>query len=96
MPTKRRRESALESWACRWSRARGIPTAKLQECTGIPDRIFFVPNGAPVVGEFKALDEGLGAVQDWYYERLTAYGYAMYRFDTKEAFLKVMEKYADR
>jgi hypothetical protein len=90
-----RRESPLEARAVRWARWRGIVTAKLTGCDGIPDRVFFVPGGRPVVGEFKA--EGAGShgtratTQPWYLEKLRADGYDAHKWDTWEKFIEAMK-----
>jgi hypothetical protein len=95
---KHRREARLKAWAVAKARWWGIVVAKMTDCDGIPDSIFFVPGGRPIVVEFKEEGEtGAGlqeATQPWYHAKLKELGYRMYRCDTKEAFLKVMEKYA--
>ncbi len=94
---KRQHETALEQWCVKWARSRGIVVAKLKECDGIPDRIFFVPGGLPVIGEFKA--EGRRGrnlqerTQPWYLEKLTADGYSAHCWDTRKAFLYTMAAY---
>jgi hypothetical protein len=94
-----RRESALEQWACSWARFRGIVAAKLSEVDGIPDRIFFVPGGSPVIVEFKKVGKkgkGLqGATQPWYRAALLAAGYRTYHCDTKDEFREIMKEYKE-
>lgn len=91
-----RRESTLEAWAVKWARARDIVVAKLTGCDGVPDRIFFVPGGAPVVGEFKAEGKRGRKLQEltqpWYLAKLQADGYKAYCWDTKEKFLETMKE----
>lgn len=93
-----RRESPLEARAVKWARFHDIVTAKLGGCDGIPDRVFFVPGGRPVVGEFKA--EGAGsrgtraATQPWYLAKLAADGYEARRWDTWEKFMEDMGRWA--
>jgi hypothetical protein len=92
-----RRESVLEDWAVnRWARPRGIVVAKLKELDGIPDRIFFVPGGVAIIGEFKRKGvKGKGLqekTQPWYLNRLKELGYRAYCWDTKEEFLKTMKE----
>lgn len=78
-----------------WARFRGVVVAKMTGCNGIPDRIFFLPSGAPIIGEFKAKGKkgkGLQAeTQPYYLTKLIEYGYEAYCWDTKEAFLEVMK-----
>jgi hypothetical protein len=88
-----RRESPLEATAVKWARARNIVVAKLTEVVGIPDRIFFVPGGRPVVIEFKAAKKKPAALQAYYLETLKAAGYYAAYCDTKEKFLALMETY---
>lgn len=91
------RESPLESWAVSWARFRGIVVAKLTSADGIPDRIFFVPGGKPVVVEFKAKgkkgERSRAVTQPWYQKRLTELGYEVRSCDTKEQFRLVMKRY---
>lgn len=93
-----RRESALEQWAVAWARFRGIIAAKLKEVDGIPDRIFFVPGGRPIVIEFKRSGstgrKRQVETQPWYKEALTKAGYRVYTCDTKEQFSVIMKDYA--
>ena len=89
---KARKESALESWCVKWARCRQIPVAKLMECAGMPDRIFFTPGGRPLVPEFKRPD-GKGErrpAQVWYVARLKELGYAAEFVDSKEGFMELM------
>jgi hypothetical protein len=89
----KRREAALEAWCVKWARSREIVVAKLKELDGVPDRVFFIPGGSPVIIEFKALKKKLEAVQSWYMKKLQKDGYRIYRCDTKQVFLELMEKY---
>ena len=93
--TKSKRESAIESWACKWARAHGVVAAKLKECTGIPDRIFFTPraSGGPLIIEFKRPGERPEGVQPWYLEQLTKAGYEAGWCDDKEGFKEIMRKH---
>ncbi len=92
-----RLESSLESWACAWARFRGIVVAKLTQCNGIPDRIFFVPGGTPIIIEFKRLGKRgkklQEATQPWYVEELKRNGYWAYFCETKEQFREIMKEY---
>ncbi len=89
-----RRESPLEAWCVKWARARGIVVAKLAQVDGIPDRIFFVPGGRPLLIEFKAKDEEVTEWYQLYYlKTLRAAGYDTHQCNSKEQFLKLMEKY---
>jgi hypothetical protein len=96
----RSRESPLEAWCVAWARFRGVVVVKMTGCDGIPDRIFFVPGGSPVIGEFKAKGKKGGglqkATQPWYLDKLRADGYEAYCWDTKEAFLAVMKERLER
>ena len=89
-----RRESALEARCVKWARSRGIQVGKLTECVGLPDRIFFLPGGLPLVPEFK--DPGGGGeaspAQEWHMARLREQGYAAPLVDNWGAFLAEMKK----
>lgn len=92
-----RRESPLEARAVKWARWRGIVTAKMTLCNGVPDRVFFVPGGKPVVGEFKARDEApkTGSSQEWYLAKLQECGYEAHCWDTWESFLEDMKGWTE-
>jgi hypothetical protein len=87
-----RKESVLESWATRWARSRGLVTAKLTLCNGVPDRIFFLPLGRPAIIEFKKRSEKPSDLQSWYILTLRTAGYNVYWCDTKEEFLEVVAR----
>lgn len=93
---RKRRESSLEQRCVRWARARGVQVGKLSECAGLPDRIFFVPGGKPLVPEFKdpkgRTAKGRAALQKWHRDQLAKQGYAAPLLDTKEKFLAAMAK----
>jgi hypothetical protein len=90
------RESALESWAVAWARYRGMVVAKLSGLDGVPDRIFFVYGGRPVVIEFKKVGKRgrklQAETQPWYVARLTELGYKVSYCDTKQKFLELMDE----
>lgn len=92
-----RRESALEAWCVKWARARGVQVAKLTELIGVPDRIFFVPGGRPLVPEFKDPGGGGAAApaQTWHLQTLRARGYDAPLIDSREAFLAAMKRKVD-
>ena len=91
--SRRRRESTLESKAVKYARSRGVVVAKLTQLDGVPDRIFFVPGGKPLIVEFKARGEKPGELQSWYLQKLKEDGYRAVFVDTWEKFLVLMEKY---
>ena len=91
--SRARRESTLESWAVKYARSRGVVVAKLTQLDGVPDRIFFVPGGKPLIVEFKARGEKPGELQQWYLKKLKEDGYRAVFVDTWEKFLELMEKY---
>ena len=88
--TKRRRESALESWCVKWARDRGVQVSKNTELVGIPDRTFWIPGGKPLVPEFKDLDGEPSPAQVWHVKTLRTAGYDAPFIDTKEEFLRCM------
>jgi hypothetical protein len=92
-----RRESPLEARAVAWARWRGIITAKMTLCNGVPDRVFFVPGGRPIIGEFKArgLAPEPGSLQEWHLARLQECGYIACCWDTWDAFLETMKEWKD-
>jgi hypothetical protein len=86
------REGRFKAKCVKWARDRKIPVAKLTDCIGIPDAIFFVPGGVPVVPEFKDPNGG-GApspAQTWYLERLRELGYDVALVASWEGFLEMM------
>lgn len=85
-----RRESTLEQWAVRWARARNIITAKLKNCTGVPDRIFFTPGGKPLVVEFKRKGKKPHKLQPLYLAKLKADGYRAVSVDTQAAVVELL------
>ena len=94
---KARREGALEAWCVKWARARGVQVGKLTECVGLPDRIFFVPGGRPLIIEFKRPD-GLGSLSEaqvWHLAKLKEQGYAAVHVESKEEFLEMMGAWHD-
>jgi hypothetical protein len=94
MATKRRREKVLERKCVKWARDHGVQVGKLSECVGLPDRIFFVPGGRPVIPEFK--DPGgqgeRSPAQVWHVAKLKEQGYTCTFLDSEETFLKLMAK----
>jgi hypothetical protein len=89
--SKARRESALESRAVKWARTRGIIVAKLTECAGVPDRIFFLPK-KPLIIEFKKHGEEPETLQNWYLGTLLDVGYTVGWCDEWKGFLEIMKK----
>lgn len=87
-----RRESPLEAWAVRQARSRGIVVAKLTECVGVPDRIFFLPGGQPEIIEFKAKDEVPEKLQSWYLKTLKGAGYWVSYCDSRKKFIALMNR----
>jgi hypothetical protein len=89
-----RRESALETRAVAWARFRLIIVAKMTGVDGIPDRIFFVPGGIPVIIEFKKKGKRGKKLQEktqpWYVAELLKAGYKTYFCETWEQFLEIM------
>ena len=88
---KARRESTLEARAVKWARSNGIVVAKLKECSGMPDRIFFTPN-KPLIIEFKKHGEKPEELQSWYLTTLMKAGYKVGWCDTWEGFIEAMRK----
>jgi hypothetical protein len=89
--SRKRRESALESKAVKYARSRGVVVAKLTQLDGVPDRIFFVPGGRPLIIEFKARGEKPEELQAWYLQNLKEDGYRAVFVDTWEKFLEAYE-----
>ena len=88
----KRRESRFKAECVKWARARGVPVAKLTECVGIPDAIFFVPGGVPLVPEFKDPNGGgePSPQQSWYLVRLRQLGYDVVLMDSRARFVAAM------
>lgn len=89
---KGRRESALEARCVKWARYKKAIVAKLKECDGVPDRIFFLPNSVALIIEFKAKDERPEELQSWYLKTLTNYGFTVAYCDTWEGFQELWER----
>ena len=94
-----KRESALESRAVKWARARCIVVAKLKECDGVPDRIFFLPRrgvpyvrGQALIMEFKRRGEKPEELQEWYLTKLLEDGFDVGWVDSWEGFLEAMRE----
>lgn len=91
------REGPLEAWAVSYARFRGIVVAKLKECDGIPDRIFFMPGGHPIVVEFKQQGKRgkdlQAETQPWYIKTLAAAGYTVCYCETKDQFRELMKRH---
>ena len=87
------KEAPIERWCCQWARAHGIITSKLRDPTGIPDHLFWVPGGAPVVIEFKRPGKKPTPLQTHYLVQLLELGYRAYWVDDKETFLSIMENH---
>jgi len=66
--------------------------AKLTECAGVPDRIFFVPGGRALIIEFKHRGEVPEELQEWYLTKLLADGYTVGWCDSREGFLAIYNK----
>jgi hypothetical protein len=88
----KRREAALERWCVRWARARGVVVSKLTDPTGIPDRVFWVPGGRPILIEFKAPSCAPTELQMYYLKKFTLNGYRAVGIWTKEQFLFDMKE----
>lgn len=92
MPLYPVRESKIESWCVAWARARGIVTAKQTSPVGIPDRVFYLPGGRPLVVEFKRPKKASRKheeVQAWHRNTLRQAGYTCAHIDDENAFLSV-------
>lgn len=59
--------------------------------TGVPDRLFLVPGGRPLLIEFKAPGQPLRPKQAWWAETLTTLGYATLRADDYETAMAAIE-----
>ncbi len=86
----RRRESALERWAVQWARSHEIVVCKLDNPVGIPDRVFFLPGGCPVLIEFKDTAGNLSDVQKFYQNKFDKMHYIVGIVRSKEEFLKLV------
>lgn len=89
---RKRKESALEQWCVKWARSRQIVVAKLTEVSGIPDRVFFIPGGKPLIVEFKKRAEKPDPLQDWYLKRLLDDGYHVGWCEARDGFLAEMKE----
>ena len=92
MAGRNRRESALEARCVKYARAFGVVVAKMTECVGIPDRIFFVPGGRPLIVEFKARGLRTKEVQSWYLKTMIEADYEAHHCDTWEKFMALWER----
>lgn len=94
--TKRRRESALESWCRSWVRVRGIVVSKLTDPTGIQDSVFWIPGGRPVIVEFKdplgKTAKGREELQTEYQKIFKKHGYVTAKITTRKDFVEFMNE----
>lgn len=74
------RESAAERKVVQWAERHGVDWIKLKKA-GWPDRMFCIAGGAPVLIEFKRVQERLRKLQDHVTRRLRAVGYDVIRCD---------------
>lgn len=78
MPVLRNKpERVAERKVCQWADAHGILHNKLNlwGARGMPDRVFWLPGGCPLLMEFKRLDEDLRKLQQARMRRLLKLGY---------------------
>ena len=87
-----RREASLERWCVRWARARGVVVSKLTDPTGIPDHVFWMPGGRPVLIEFKAVGLEPTQLQEYYLTEFVGNGYRALSCDNKTLFLEMMKE----
>jgi hypothetical protein len=92
-------EAPLEARVARDAlRLLGIPSIKLtpRGQRGWQDRLFFVPGGRPVIGEFKRAGEGLEDLQGARRARLAALGYDVEMFDDYDGAMAALRRAATR
>ncbi len=92
MPKPRKpKESALERACVAWARDRGILVTKndTRANAGVPDRVFWLPGGRPLVVEFKREGEAVKprSVQEGILHHLVREGYYAAAVDTFEEFV---------
>jgi len=94
-----RRESTLERWCASWARTHGMVVSKVTDPTGIADHIFWTPDGAPWLVEFKDASVDLNDPKagvhplQWYYLITMRHdGYRTAVVTTKEGFLWLMKR----
>lgn len=82
LPQRGERES-VENPTVAWARKQGIYAVKLQGQgnRSLPDRIFFVPGGKPVLIEFKAPGKLPSPLQEIAIAKFQDYGYDVQVFD---------------
>lgn len=83
-------EARLERWCVRWARSRGILVSKLTDPTGIPDHVFWVRGGKPVIIEFKAPSGRTSELQMYYIKQFRQRGYKVAVVDNRKAFERLM------
>jgi len=79
-------ERDIEAKVVRWARAKGIMVTKLQGIgnKSMPDRIFWIPGGRPVLIEFKRPGGKLTPLQTLAIEALEKAGYLVTVFDNAD------------
>ena len=92
---RKRRESALERWAARWARGRGVLTSKLTDPTGVPDRVFWAEGGRPWLIEFKDPGGAVSGLQEYYVAWFHDRGYRVAVIESKAHFLELMGEARD-
>lgn len=78
-----------------WTGELGLPTTKLngQNSRGKPDRVFWAPNGTPVIIEFKAPGEKPSKLQEHHLAQFYALGYAVAWYDESAACMEYLGKF---
>lgn len=92
MPLEKDVEGRVVHW---WEKIRGLPTTKLngQNNRGKPDRVFWAPNGTPVIIEFKAPGEKPSKLQEHHLAQFYALGYAVAWYDEAEPCIEYLEQF---
>ena len=87
------RESKVQAWCVQWARARGVLVTKLdtRANAGVPDYVFWLPGGRPLVVEFKAEGGDFRPGQQEMLDSLITAGYTAVVVVTEKEFLQAVE-----
>lgn len=80
-------EKKIEASVCIYAKSRGVMVTKFTSpgYRGMPDRIFWVPGGKPLLVEFKRLGGSLSALQGYVKLKLESLGYEVKIIDNVQA-----------
>jgi hypothetical protein len=94
----RRKESSLEASVVEWAKKHGVHYCiKLQGVgnKSLPDRLFLIPGGKPLLIEFKKAGEKPTKLQEFTHAELWALGYDVEVHDTRQGAINAIQQRLD-